>query len=273
MVDAAVCTPWRCRLRRALGVAAVLALAMPPAFAAATADYIRESRWAQEVTAGLVVGDAVYLATPLRPRVLALLTEPEGAGKGGVVIVHGLGLHPDWGLIGGLRTGLADAGYTTLSVQMPVLAADAPRSGYPATFAEAGDRIVAAIGFLKARGVVRIAVVAHSLGAVMADAYLARGDAIAPDAFVPIGMPAGFTVPPRLPVLDIVAGNDLPEVKAAAPGRRTLAGGDACRRALVVAGSDHFFRRGEKELVAAVAAFLEPVFAGRCPPPLPGDGR
>ncbi len=54
--------------------------------------------------------------------------EPPGAAAGGVVVVHGLGVHPDWGLIGGLRTGLADAGYVTLSVQMPVLAATARRA-------------------------------------------------------------------------------------------------------------------------------------------------
>ena len=44
-------------------------------------------------------------------------------------LVHGLGIHPDWGLIGALRSDLPDAGYTTLSVQMPVLAADGSPTG------------------------------------------------------------------------------------------------------------------------------------------------
>ena len=66
------------------------------------------------------------------------LTMPSGAAAGGVVVVHGLGVHPDWGLIGGLRSGLADAGYVTLSVQMPVLAATATRDDYAPTLPEAG---------------------------------------------------------------------------------------------------------------------------------------
>jgi hypothetical protein len=93
--------------------------------AALAADYAREERWAQEIVPALVVGDAVYLATPSRAKVLAILTQPAAGAKAGVIVVHGLGVHPDWGLNGGLRTGLAEAGYITLSVQMPVLAATA----------------------------------------------------------------------------------------------------------------------------------------------------
>ena len=66
-----------------------------------------------------------------------------------MIVVHGVGVHPDWGLIGGMRTGLADAGFATLSVQMPVLAATAARDDYVALFPEAGERIAAAIAFLK----------------------------------------------------------------------------------------------------------------------------
>ena len=83
---------------------AVFALAASALAAGNGADYAREERWAQEIVPSLVVGDAVYLATPARERVLAILTVPPGAPAGGVVIVHGLGVHPDWGLIGGLRT-------------------------------------------------------------------------------------------------------------------------------------------------------------------------
>jgi len=83
--------PRRRRCAAAAGALAVWWLAAGTALAATPADYFREDRWAQEVVPGLVVGDAVYLATPSRPRVLAILTEPAGAAKGGVVVVHGLG--------------------------------------------------------------------------------------------------------------------------------------------------------------------------------------
>ncbi len=119
---------------------------------ARAADYAREERWAQEIAPAIVVGDAVYLSTPSRPRVFAILTQPPGTPKGGAVIVHGLGVHPDWGLNGGIRTRLAEAGFVTLSVQMPVLAAGATRDDYRATLPEAGERIAAAIALPARQG-------------------------------------------------------------------------------------------------------------------------
>ena len=88
-----------------------LAVAMCATAAAAASpspDYDREARWAREVEPAVVVGEPVYLTTPPQPRVLALYT-PAANAKGGVIVVHGLGVHPDWGLIGAMRTGLADA--------------------------------------------------------------------------------------------------------------------------------------------------------------------
>ena len=39
---------------------------------AAPPDYAREDRWADEIVPAIVVGEAVYLATPARSRVLAI---------------------------------------------------------------------------------------------------------------------------------------------------------------------------------------------------------
>lgn len=227
---------------------------------ASAVDYGREERWAQEVVPSIVVGDAVWLATPSRAKVLAILTEPPRAA-GGVVIVHGLGVHPDWGLIGGLRTGLADAGYVTLSVQMPVLPAGATRDDYGVTMPEAGERISAAVDYLRRKGVAKIAIVSHSMGASMASAYLARN---AIDAAATIGMFGPFVVQPRQPVLDIVAETEIVPVRETAPARASTLPKDACSRQLTIAGADHYFERQQKELVAAVSAFLERAFAGRC---------
>ena len=100
---------------------AVLAFA-GAASAAVVADTARETRWANEVVPQLVVGDAVWLATPHHPRVLALYTQPAAKTRNAVIVVHGLGVNPDWNLIGVLRTELAERGLATLSVQRPVLA-------------------------------------------------------------------------------------------------------------------------------------------------------
>ncbi len=227
-------------------------------------DYAREERWAQEIVPALVVGDAVWLATPARPRVLAILTEPSAAPKGGVIIVHGLGVNPDFGLINGVRTGLADAGYTTLAVQMPVLAATAARDDYAVTLPAAGDRIAAAIAFLHRKGVTKIAIVSHSLGATMANAYLARSNAPLVAAWVPVGMQVDFAAPPKEPVLDVTAESELAAVVMATPYRAKGLPKDRCSRQLTIAGTDHYFENRQKELAAAIAEFLDRVFDGRC---------
>ena len=232
--------------------------------AAWAADYAREERWAQEVVPALVVGDAVYLATPTRPKVLAILTPATGPTKGAVIVVHGLGVHPDWGLNGGIRTVLAEAGFATLSVQMPVLAADATRDDYRSTLPEAGERIAAAIAYAHSKGIAKVAIVSHSFGATMVNAYLARSDAAPIVAWVPVGMFGEFAIPPREPVLDVVAERDFPEVLAAAKLRATKLPGDACSRQVAIADTDHYFDNRQKQLAATIAAFLDRVIDAGC---------
>ena len=244
--------------------ASLLALMVAASVQALAADYAREERWAQEIAPAIVVGDPVYLSTPSRPRVFAILAEPPGTPKGGVVILHGLGVHPDWGLNGGMRTRLADAGFVTLSVQMPVLVAGATRDDYRATLPEASQRIAAAIRYLREKRVAKVAIVSHSLGATMANAFLAGPDALAVDAWVAIGMFGTFDAKPKEPVLDIVAERDFDEVRAAATRRAGDPPQTKCSRQMTIADTDHYFDDRHAELAAAIAAFLERVFDGKC---------
>src|SRR5690606_20875192 len=85
-----------------------------------------------------------------------------GAGPA-IIVVHGMGVHPDWGLVNTLRSALPDAGYATLSVQMPVLRADARGEDYAATFPEAVQRLRGAAAWLKARGHEPLAIASHSM--------------------------------------------------------------------------------------------------------------
>jgi dienelactone hydrolase len=252
------------RLARSLRVAVALAACcFLPSALGAGADYAREQRWAAEIVPAIVVGEAVYLSTPSQPRVLALYT-PVARPKGGVIVVHGIGVHPDWGLIGGMRAGLADAGFATLSVQMPVLAATATRDDYVALFPEAGERIAAGVAFLKRQGTDRVAIVSHSMGASMVNAYLARPEAARVDGWVPVGMLVDFSVAPGEPILDVVAEHDFREVRAAQPERAQKLPRDACTKQIVIAGTDHYMEGRQKELVAAIVPFLERALARRC---------
>lgn len=262
---------------------AALSGALPAApLHAVVPDMAREDRWVAQVAPQVVVGDVVWLSTRLRPRVLAIYTKPSGAAKGAVIVVHGLGVNPDWDLIGVLRTALADRGFATLSVQMPVLAADAPAADYVDLYPEAGARLSAALAWLHRRGYAKVAIVAHSLGAAMTDAWLAHGGgranagasaqagaiagAAGPDiiAWVPVGMSVPFTLRPGIPVLDVVAGGDLPAVLASDRDRARQLAGDRCSHGVTIPGTDHFYAGAEARLVDVIAPFLGDVFGGRC---------
>lgn len=226
--------------------------------AGAQADYAREQRWADEITPAILVGDPLQLALPAGRKFLAIYA-PNANARAGVVVIHGLGVHPDWGLINPLRSTLAEQGYATLSVQMPVLAADAAGSAYPPLFPEAADRIAAAVQFLRSKGHRKIALVAHSLGARMANAFLNAAGTPAIDAWVAIGLSGEYALPSTFssPVLDLYGEKDLPAVLDHAAARAAVIRRIRGSAQISVAGADHFFNGMERELVQSVKLFLD----------------
>lgn len=224
--------------------------------AVVAADYAREQRWADEVVPGVVVGEAVDLNAQGR-KFLGLYTEAQPA-KAGVVVVHGMGIHPDWGLIGVLRTQLSERGYTTLSVQMPVLANEAKPTDYPKTFPEARARLAAAVKYLKDKNVQRIAIVSHSMGSRMSNVYLTQAPDPAVAAWVAIGIPAFEAAKKiKVPTLDLFGENDFPPVLKGAAARAQAIKPITGSRQVKVPQADHFFDGQDEALVQQVAAFLD----------------
>ena len=233
-------------------------LALLPALAFAQADYAREKRWAAEIVPALLVGDAVQLDIASGRRFLGIyaMSRP---GAAGVIVVHGRGVHPDWSLINVLRSQLADQGYATLSIQMPVLASDAPPDRYDLLYDEASERLAAAVRFLRAKGHPKVAIVSHSVGARMANHYLEHAAQPGISAWVSIGIMGNYTGAERLklPILDIYGERDWPEVRDNAPGRA-----ESLRRVrgsaqIDVPAADHFFAGQESVLVRHVKVFLD----------------
>lgn len=211
-------------------------------------DYAREARWKSEVVGNLVVGDAVEIRAPSGRPFLGLYTEGK-PGRPALVIVHGSGVHPDHGVIGTLRVTLSDAGFTTLSIQMPVLAADAPAADYyPALFPEAAERIRVAAEWLKGRGATKMVLASHSLGAWMSQYYLERTKDAPFAGWISLGRSGAIPKLP-LPVLDVYGEKDLPAVLQSAGERH------AARR-VVVPGADHFYNGREGELAARLKEFI-----------------
>ncbi len=231
-------------------------------------DYAREQRLADEIVDIIFDGEVEWLEADGR-EFLSIYTEADDP-RTAVVILHGRGFHPDWAdTVNPLRVGLAERGYSTLSLQMPVLDKETKYYDYVPIFHHAYPRIEAGIEYLRAAGHERIVLLAHSCGVHMAMAWVReRGDRDI-DAFVGLGMGATDYLQPmrrpfpldamRVPVLDLYGSDEYPAVIRKAPERRAMieqAGHPASRQA-VLADADHYFRDRGAALVDAVAAWLD----------------
>jgi hypothetical protein len=236
---------------------------------AIASDYAREARFADEIRAQLVVGEAVML--PLAAVALAGGQPFLGiytVGKPGmpaIVLAHGVGTHPEDGLTGSLRLRLNDLGYTTLAIQMPVAAKEAVLDNYfPALFPLAGVRLAAASAWLRAKGHKNLVLASHTMGSWMANTYLdahaTKGDY---QAWVCISLTGGYSSAVRnypMPILDLYAENDIPVTVSSAWRRSgTLRLAAAGSKQVVVRGADAQWRGSEQAAAQAIAEFLRAV--------------
>ena len=229
-------------------------------------DKDKERRWAEQIVPNLVVGQAIYLPTVDdngKRDFLALYTPVNvRTARGAVILIHGKGVHPDYGIIGALRVELPSHGYTTLSLQMPVLRNDASDDDYYFVFHDAGTRILAAVELLRAQGYSRVYLLSHSMGGRMAEYYLERAIETKVSAWVSLSIASGeyeHAQSMRLPILDIYAESDLPRVLNGAGFRRAVLQGISGSRQVQIRGADHFFTGHEKEVVNDVVRYLDNV--------------
>lgn len=213
----------------------------------------REKNWAEQIVDSVVVGEAVWL-NARQHNFLGLYAAPAETSSWAVILLHGRGVHPAWGFFDSLRADIADAGWHTLSLQLPILEQDAKFGSYGQTFPETYDRIDSGIRFLKQKGVNHIFLLGHSTGAMSAVAYAARYPRMPLAGVVAIGLstfangvdamqPVLMLKRVRLPLLDIYGANDLHEVLSYVSARRSsaAAAGNKGYSAIRVAGADHFF--------------------------------
>ncbi|HVE48861.1 MAG TPA: DUF3530 family protein [Casimicrobiaceae bacterium] len=244
--------------RSALILALILAAA--DATAQLVTDAAREKRHADQVIASLVVGDPVWLTTPKGHRFLALLVETPKP-KGAVILTHGPGWHPDYGLTGELRMALADRGYVTLSLQMPVLGAEEEDGAkYRDVFPDAVERIAAGVRLLKDKGFARVAIVSHAMGTGMAYEWIKRSADAPLFAWVALSFYGGFDdgaakIP--FPVLDMYGAEDYRGIRWPAWGRKRVLDRIAGSKQIAVAEGGWFLAGGSATVLRETAAFLD----------------
>jgi pimeloyl-ACP methyl ester carboxylesterase len=240
---------------------------------APAANIEREKRLASEIEDAILDGEPVTLQAG-KLEFLSLYTEADvaenTAARGAAIILHGRGFHPDWAdAINPLRVGLAERGWNTLSMQMPVLHKEAKYFDYVPILHEAFPRIEAGIEYLQREGNKKIVLIAHSCSFHMVNAWIKQGRFKNIDAFVGIGMGATDYRQAMVdeyqldkidvPVLDIYGKDDYPAVHRTAPARLKMlrSSGDERSAQIVVPGANHYFTDKGDELVEAVAGWLQ----------------
>lgn len=232
-------------------------------------DMARERRLRGEIEAGVRLGESVSLKTGQLDFLALHMAATTPKPKGGVILLHGQGAHPEWAtLIQPLRVQLPAHGWETLSVQLPLAAEDAPDGAYEPLIPEAFARIAFALEFLKSRQINQVALVGHGWGARVAVEWLGRDAPPDVAGLVAIGLSAdlrrldsgtlGALRKIQVPVLDLYGSRDLDPVRATASQRAAAAraGQNRQYRQVEMDGADHFFTGLTDALIARVRAWL-----------------
>ena len=233
-------------------------------------DTAKEKRWADQIVDSIMIGDAEWLKVG-KSKILAIYAEnTTEKAVGGAIILHGSGVHPNWDqIVRPLRSQLPDHGWSTLSLQLPVLSNEAEYKDYIPLFKEVAPRINAGVKFLKAKGIQNIVIVAHSLGSSMAAHYMANKPDSSIRAFVAVGVSGNMhkkdevgyltslkTI--KVPVLDIFGGSDLPQVLESKKSKANVArkAGNKNYRQVEIPGANHFFDNHDEVLIKRIRGWL-----------------
>lgn len=224
-------------------------------------DQAKEKRWAEQIEDTLMDGESLMLKAP-KSTFYALYSKAEQPKDTAVILLHGLGIHPDWAqVINPLRVALPEKGWTVLSLQLPILANGASGMEYVALYKDVPERINAGINYLKQQGIKKVVLVAHSLGTEMAGYTLTQVDkSKAMVGFIGIGMGRDnneFLSKIDVPVLDLYGENDLKGVLASAEQRLQAASANKQYKQQRVTKADHFFDGEEQALIQSVSNWLE----------------
>lgn len=246
----------------------LLTLSMTAPAYATKSDVGKEKRWAEQVIDGLLDGDELWLTDPDGHRFLGILTEGDAGLERAVILVHGIGVHPNWpDVIFPLRAGLLEHGTTTLSIQMPILPNEAEEREYGPLYDEAPGRLQAAVDYLQQEGFGKIVIVGHSMGASMTAFYLSQSSPAAVDSTILIGLGRSESRPQniewlsglKVPILDLYGSADLETVLNTVGQRAEAAGKNmgGVFRQIKTDGANHFFQGHEAALVRHVIDWLE----------------
>ena len=242
-------------------------LGLQPALAS---DIEREKRLAEQTEELVFDGEVIYLQAGDHEFMNIYTEAVTDEVKGAAIILHGRGYHPDWKQVAKpLRLGLPEQGWTTLSMQMPVLDKQAKYYDYLPILPEAFPRIEAGIDYLKEQGFEKIVLIAHSCSVHMVMAWIDANRFRDIDAFIGVGMGATDYQQPmkkplpldqlRVPVLDVYGAKEYPAVANGAAQRLEFIerAGNQKSRQIMVPQADHYFSGEDKALLEVVSEWMQ----------------
>jgi pimeloyl-ACP methyl ester carboxylesterase len=173
-------------------------------------------------------------------------------------------------VISPLRTRLTEIGWSTLSIQMPILSPEEPLAEYSKTLRLANSRIQAAVDYLHDWEIEPIVLLGYSFGAAQAANFLASNNPENIQAFISVSMLAQKFIKPKIdvykfigqitiPILDIYAGEDLEDVRRGIDDRRLAANKNANTgfQQIELQGSGHHYLGFEDILVEQIHIWLQ----------------
>ena len=230
-------------------------------------DYQREQRIAEQIEPQIFDGEALWLNDGSR-EFLTIYTEADNP-RGSVIVLHGRDVNPeDQNVVGPVRVFLAENGWSTLAIQLPVLEKGKKYYDYLPILEYAHPRINAAIDFLRERGEKVIVVASHSCGAHMANSWINKHGDQDIQGYIAMGLGATDAGQPlktpipignmSVPVLDIYGTGEFPGPLSMLDERRELLkkNGHPSSVQIAVEGADHYFHGFGEKLSEQILAWL-----------------
>ncbi len=185
---------------------------------------------------------------------------------GCAILLPEAGARADSTVLNGLRAVLPAHGWHTLSLQLPVLEAEAEEGEYFSLLPNASQRMEVAIAYLKKRGIGDLILIGHGFGALVALNRLSL-EGKSPVRGIILLSPwwprqkqeelAGWLSGLRVPVLDIYAERDRPAILAAHNERYHLLKKIPGFRQWRISGTGHDYWGREKTLAKRIYGWLK----------------